>query len=104
MIHNITDRDFSKEVGQYKGTALVDFWAVWCTPCSMMGPVYEKVSEKFPSMKFCKINTDDNQSTAQEHGITGIPCVIVFKDGKEVDRIIGYLPAAQFEDAVKKHA
>ncbi len=104
MIHNITDRNFSKEVGQHKGTALVDFWAVWCGPCRMMGPVYEKAAEKYPSMKFCKINTDENQAAAQEYGITGIPCVIVFKDGKEVDRIIGYLPAAQFEEAIKQYA
>lgn len=104
MIHNITDRDFSKEVGQHKGTALVDFWAVWCGPCRMMAPVYEKAAEKFQEVKFCKLNTDENQETAMKYRITGIPCVIVYKDGKEVDRLVGYMNQAQFDEAVKKYA
>ena len=104
MIHNITDQDFSKEVEKDAGTVLVDFWAPWCGPCRMMAPVYEKVSEKFASMKFCKINTDENQMNAQKYGIAGIPCVIVFKSGKETGRIIGYLPQEQLELEVNKHA
>jgi len=104
MIHNITDQDFSKEVEESKGVSLVDFWAPWCGPCRMMAPVYEKASEKFVSFKFCKINTDENQSSAQKYGISGIPCIIVFKDGKETDRILGYMPHHQFEEAVKQYA
>ena len=104
MIHNITDRDFSKEVEKAQGAALVDFWASWCGPCRMMAPVYEKTAEKFPTVKFCKLNTDENQATAMKYRITGIPCVIVFKDGKEVDRLIGYMTQPQFEEAVKKYA
>ncbi|MFA5105206.1 MAG: thioredoxin [Candidatus Margulisiibacteriota bacterium] len=104
MIHNITDGSFGKEIEQGKGTALVDFWAPWCGPCRMMAPIYEKAAEKYAAIKFCKINTDDNQATAQKYKITGIPCIIVFQNGKEADRIIGYMSQAEFEQAVKKHA
>ena len=94
---NVTDDDFDQEVAANKGVTLVDFWAPWCGPCRMMAPVYEKAAEKFTQIKFCKINTDENPIVPNEAGISGIPCIVVYKDGKEVDRIIGFRDQKNFE-------
>jgi thioredoxin 1 len=99
-VKNITDDNFDIEVSGSKGITLVDFWAPWCGPCKMMAPVYEKAAEKFNKIKFCKINTDENQIKPNEAGITGIPCIIVYKDGKEIDRLIGYRGQKDFEAAL----
>jgi thioredoxin 1 len=104
MLKEITDEEFITEVEQFKGVALVDFWATWCGPCRMMAPVFERVSQKYPNIKFCKVNTDENMEKAAEYGVSGIPCIIVFKDGKEVDRLIGFRDEASFDAAIKKYA
>ncbi len=101
-VKNITDGDFDLEIKKSKGIALVDYWAPWCGPCRMMAPVYEKAAVKFNNLKFCKINTDENPIKPSEAGISGIPCIIVYKDGNEIDRIIGYRDQLSFEAAVKQ--
>ncbi|MDD5593324.1 MAG: thioredoxin [Candidatus Margulisbacteria bacterium] len=104
MVNEITDADFKTEVLDEKKVVFVDFWAPWCGPCRMMAPVVEKVSEKYPSVKFCKIDTQENMIKASELSVTGIPCIIVFKDGKEVDRLVGFRSEDDFEKSVKKYA
>jgi thioredoxin 1 len=99
---NVTDDDFAVQVEGSKGLTLVDFWASWCGPCRMMGPVYEKAAEKFNNIKFCKMSTEENEATPTEANITGIPCIIVYKDGKEIDRIIGYRDQKEFESVLSK--
>ena len=101
-VKNLTDADFDAEVTGSKGITLVDFWAPWCGPCKMMAPVYEKAAEKFADIKFCKLNTDENLKKQYEAGITGIPCIIVYKDGKESTRIIGYRDQKSFEAELAK--
>ena len=82
----ITKDEFKKEVLESKEPVLVDFYADWCGPCRMLGPVMEEISKEH---KVFKVNTDDEEELAMEYGIMSIPCVIAFKDGKEVNRSIG---------------
>lgn len=103
MLKEISDADFAKEVDQNPGVALVDFWAPWCGPCRMMAPVYEKVAQKYPEISFLKIDTTQHVEKAAEYGIASIPCIVVFKNGREVDRLIGFRPEAAFEKDIKKH-
>ncbi|MBN2058393.1 MAG: thioredoxin [Candidatus Saganbacteria bacterium] len=102
MAKEITDAQLSKEIAS--GVTFVDFWAPWCGPCLMMAPVFDKVSKKYPQINFCKVNTTENMEQAGKFGVTGIPCIIVFKDGKEVERLVGVRPEPIFEAAVKKYA
>jgi len=104
MAKEISDNDFKAEVEGAKGVVFVDFWAPWCNPCRMMAPVYEKMSAKYPTVKFCKVDTTQHMKKASEYGVSGIPCVIVFRDGKEIERLVGFRPEPDFEKAVKKYA
>ena len=77
---------------QVKGKLkLLDFWASWCGPCRMLGPVLEELGEEHPEIKICKVNTDDERELAISFGIDSIPCVISFKDGKQIDKSVGFV-------------
>ncbi|MFH1428352.1 MAG: thioredoxin [Candidatus Margulisiibacteriota bacterium] len=94
----VTDETFSTEVLASEKPVLVDFWAPWCGPCRMVGPVVEAISQKLSDkMKTVKVNTDENQKAAMDLQVTGIPCLILFKDGREVNRAVGYKPQDQLE-------
>jgi thioredoxin 1 len=89
-VKDISDGTFEAEVVNCNLPVLVDFWAEWCGPCRAMTPIVESVAQKFAGKaKIVKINVDDNQSVTQRFGIKGIPTMIVFKDGKEAERIVG---------------
>lgn len=97
MVSQVTDSNFKSEVLDVKGkVVVVDFFADWCGPCRMMAPVLDQVSLQLgDKAKIVKLNTDDNQNTSMTYQITGIPCLIVFKDGKEIERLVGFRPAPQ---------
>jgi thioredoxin 1 len=90
MIVELTDQNFETEVLQSRIPVLVDFWAPWCGPCQMVGPVIEELATEYQDkIKVGKLNVDENPQTAVKYGVMGIPTVILFKEGKEVARKIG---------------
>ncbi|MEK6647429.1 MAG: thioredoxin [Candidatus Firestonebacteria bacterium] len=89
----ITDADFEKEVLQSNITTLVDFWAEWCGPCRMVGPIIEELAGEYAGKaKICKVNVDESPNTASKYGIRSIPSLLIFKNGSVVDQIIGAQP------------
>lgn len=88
----ITDANFTTEVLQSDIPVLVDFWAEWCSPCRAIAPLIEKISQDYQGkLKVGKLNVDDYSDLASKYGITAIPTLIVFKDGKPIDRIVGVI-------------
>ena len=99
----VTEDNFKQEVLESNKHVLVDFWAEWCGPCKLLTPVIEKLSEKMDEkFKFCKLNVDEHAAIAQQFEITGIPCCIVFNNGSEVSRIIGYKTEENFEELLNE--
>ncbi|KKP43751.1 MAG: thioredoxin, thioredoxin 1 [candidate division WS6 bacterium GW2011_GWC1_33_20] len=102
---HLTDSTFKEEVLDYKGLALVDFWAPWCGPCMMLGPVIEELAEEMKdTVKVCKMNVDENMEFPQKYGIMSIPSILLFKDGELVETMIGLQPKESFISAIQKHS
>lgn len=103
-IQNITDDSFEAEVKNSGETVLVDFWAEWCGPCKMIAPVLEEMAEEMDGkLKICKMNVDENSQVATQFGVMSIPTLMVFKDGQEKDRIIGYHTKDELKKAVEPY-
>ena len=93
--------DFEATVGK-EGITLVDFWAEWCGPCKSFGPIFEKVSEDHPNLRFAKVDTEAEKELASMAGITSIPTLMVFRDGILLFNQAGALPAPALEELVGK--
>lgn len=90
MLIHLKDEKFNEEIKD--GVVLVDFYADWCGPCKMVAPIIEELANERSDTKFIKVNVDEHEDIAKEYGIMSIPTMIVFKDGKEVKKNIGFIP------------
>ena len=100
---DVTDQDFASEVLQSDTPVLVDFWAEWCGPCRVLGPVIESLSEDYDGrVKVAKVDVDANQQVAMQFGIRSIPTVILFDKGQVVDTFIGVRPKADYDASLQK--
>lgn len=101
MAQSTTDATFQNDVLNSDIPVLVDFWAPWCGPCRMVGPVIDEISEKMAGkVKVYKLNVDENQQIAAQYRITGIPTVMVFKNGQPVEQIVGAHPEESYMQAL----
>ena len=94
---NITKDNFQQEVLASSQTVLVDFWATWCGPCQMIGPILEELATKHPEIKVGKINVDEQPELAMQFQIDAIPALMVFKEGKAVAQTVGLQPVENLE-------
>jgi thioredoxin 1 len=96
---HVTDDTFEEMVLNSRVPVLVDFWAPWCGPCRMIAPVVEDLAESYQGRaQMAKVNTDENPGVAMGLGIMGIPTLVLFKDGQEVDRVVGFVPRRTLEN------
>jgi len=97
------DDNFETEVINSSVPVLVDFWATWCAPCKQIAPTIDAIAAEYDGkIKVGKVNVDDSQSTPAKYGVRGIPTVILFKDGKVLDQVVGAVPKNQLEALIKK--
>ena len=102
LIH-VSDGTFETEVIKSDKPILVDFWAPWCGPCKAIAPMLEELAEQYKDrVKVAKLNVDDNPQVATNYGVRNIPTLMVFKDGKIVDKLIGLVPKARLEEFIQK--
>jgi len=103
-VTEVTDSSFEKYVLQSAVPVLVDFWATWCAPCRMLEPTVVTVAEKYAAnARVVKVNVDDNPSISQRYGIKGIPTLILFKGGKEEERVVGATSKEAISRMIEKH-
>lgn len=103
-VSDVTDVMFETEVLKSSIPVLVDFWAPWCGPCRAVAPVVDEIATEYKGkLKVLKLNTDENPKTAQAYRISGIPCLVVFKNGQPVEQVVGAVPKSTLSSAVDKH-
>lgn len=103
MAMQFTDQNFEGEVLKSDKPVLVDFWAAWCGPCQLMGPIVEELAKELEGKyKIGKLNVDENRETASKYGIMSIPTLIIFKDGKEAKQLVGLQNKESLKEELEK--
>ena len=97
----ISEQEFNEIINNSHKLVVVDFFAEWCMPCLMLSPIIEDLAENMKEVKFVKINTDDNSDISKKYGISSIPCLIIFKEGKEIERLIGAQDSDVLEEKIQ---
>ena len=100
---NITKNSFDHEVIRSEQKVLLDFWAPWCGPCRMVGPILDEIARERPDIKVCKVNVDEEPALAAQFGIMSIPTVVFLKNGKEIGRKVGLMPAQAYTAVLDEH-
>ncbi len=103
MVVQINTDNFNNEVLAHQGVVVVDFFADWCGPCRKMGPILEEVESELSAVKFAKINTDENLEAAKQYQVSGLPTLMVFKNGEAVERLVGLMPKSSIITNIEKH-
>lgn len=99
----VTDQDFQSKILDHQGVSFVDFWAAWCGPCRMLAPIVDELAQDYDGkVQIAKLNVDENQYTARQYGIMSIPTMVIFKDGQEVERLVGVMPKAAIAEKLDK--
>ena len=100
----VTGTTFDQEVKNSEIPVLVDFWAPWCGPCRRIAPIIDEIAEEYQGrIKVVKLNTDENVRIAQEYSISGIPSLIIFKNGEAVERLVGLMQKSTLQSSVEKY-
>jgi thioredoxin 2 len=102
LVSEVNTQNFKKILKMATSPIIVDFWASWCGPCRTYGPEYQKASLENQNIIFLKINTESEQQISMEFGIRGIPCTLLFKDGKEMNRQSGVMNTSQIKQFIHK--
>ena len=102
-VMQLSDSTFDEQIGSASGAVVVDFWAEWCGPCKQIAPILDEIALENPGLTVAKLNIDDNFEVTRRYGVMSIPSLIVFKNGVEVDRIVGAKPKGALVESLSKY-